>query len=572
MNKRFNNIRLGTKMLFPLIPPIIALIVLSVLSISFINQLSTKLIDNLYNESHASSSWLLNADRDFYQALVAQEHMTNSKDAAAVSDFKASYEENVAQTVERVHKAKDIMSKNKEKFQGYKHEKSGKTAFELFDSFDSQFKEWKALPSSASLTQFDAARESINEIEEILDMYSLDIIAESADFVSQVKQIMLIGLAVALIISLIISLIVIRNVKKRTNITVKLIQKTAELDLKFDRDFEGFLNEKDEFALIIQAEARARQEFRTIIQHVKDESAQLEQVINTVNTRMIELDDSVQDISATTEQLSAGMEETAAATEAMNATSTEIERAVGSIALKAQDGAKSAVELNTRTTQLNKDFQESHNNGNLAYLTVKENLEKAMGESKAVEEISILADAIIQITSQTNLLALNAAIEAARAGEFGRGFAVVANEIRKLAENSKRAADEIQEVTNVVIHSVGNLKSNSFELLRFFNENVSEDYISMLNATKQYAKEAYDNDDRSTDLSATTQQLLASIESLVSSTNEIASAAHEGASGTSNIAEKTMLAAISTSEALSEMQASKLGIQTLVQAVAKFKV
>jgi methyl-accepting chemotaxis protein len=62
------------------------------------------------------------------------------------------------------------------------------------------------------------------------------------------------------------------------------------------------------------------------------------------------------------------------------------------------------------------------------------------------QRIGAIVDAITGIAEQTNLLALNAAIEAARAGEQGRGFAVVAEEVRKLAEESERAAGEIGDL------------------------------------------------------------------------------------------------------------------------------
>jgi methyl-accepting chemotaxis protein len=266
------------------------------------------------------------------------------------------------------------------------------------------------------------------------------------------------------------------------------------------------------------------------------------------------------------------MEETAASTQEMNATSAEIENAIESVAEKAQHGAQTGNEINQRAAELGVSFKESYDNGQRIFANVTKKLEKALEESKAVEQINVLADSILGITEQTNLLALNAAIEAARAGEAGKGFAVVAEEIRHLAEDSKNTVSKIQDVTKIVVGSVDNLAANSNELLGFVKNDVANDYRTMLDSTSQYNNDADKINELVTDLSATSQQVLASIQNMTKTINEVTTASNEGAGGTSNIAEKAAVISEKAEEILSSINSTKDGANELNGMVIKFKL
>jgi methyl-accepting chemotaxis protein len=280
----------------------------------------------------------------------------------------------------------------------------------------------------------------------------------------------------------------------------------------------------------------------------------------------------MEDISASTEELSAGMEETSAATEEVSSTVEEINIAVQNISQKAQDGAVTVDGINRRATTLRSDFEKSQQNASDVRLQVQEKLEKSLEETKAVEKINELANGILGIASQTNLLALNASIEAARAGEAGRGFAVVADEIGKLADESTRTVNQMQQINQQVFNAVGNLSENAKELMKFVSVNVANDYEKMLLATHDYTNDANKVDDIVTELSATSQELLASIENITSAISGVATATNEGAQGTSSIAGRASESASESSKTVVETGKVKEAVDSLMTAVRIFKI
>ena len=145
---------------------------------------------------------------------------------------------------------------------------------------------------------------------------------------------------------------------------------------------------------------------------------------------------------------------------------------------------------------------------------IRSSLQKALEDAKVVEKIGILADSILNITGQTNLLALNASIEAARAGDAGRGFAVVAEEIRVLAEQSQEAVANIQAVTENVSSAVGNLAKDSNRLLDYVDQDVVESFALFEKMADDYNADATKINELVSDFSATSEELLASINSI----------------------------------------------------------
>ena len=364
-----------------------------------------------------------------------------------------------------------------------------------------------------------------------------DVLGVKNEFSSYESNSRMAIIGIAVVMEVILILVLTASIVKPLKKSLTHIDEIAQGD--FSKEFEqDLLKRKDDFGQLADSLEKMRSEMKELIGEVKSEALEITGMVQEIDTSLQALDDQIENVSATTEELAAGMEETAASSEEMNAMSHEIESAAKSIAERSQDGATEADEIRDRAVKIKKDTDENDRRTRSIHEEINESLTKALEDIKVVDQINVLAKSIMDITGQTNLLALNASIEAARAGEAGKGFAVVADEIRVLAEQSKAAVAHIQEVTGNVTAAVENLANDAERLLEFVGNDVVESLGGFAEMANSYNSDAANVDSLVTDFSASSEQLLASINGVMDAISDVSKTATEGATGTTDIAEK----------------------------------
>ncbi|HYX07886.1 MAG TPA: methyl-accepting chemotaxis protein, partial [Bacteroidales bacterium] len=254
----------------------------------------------------------------------------------------------------------------------------------------------------------------VNSVNTTMEAFSQSIDEESktADVLydgtnKNIFTVATIVLLLSIIISVILIIVVTQSIVTGMKRAVGLSEAISDGDLTINIENE-FLTRKDEVGALTNA--------------LQNMVLKLREIIGDVQQGSDNIATASEQISSGSQQISQGATEQASSTEEVSSSMEEM---------------TSNIQQNTDNSRQTEQIARSAEEG------VNKVGQSAKDSLSSVRDISEKIGIINDIAFQTNILALNAAVEAARAGEHGKGFAVVAAEVRKLAERSKVAADEI---------------------------------------------------------------------------------------------------------------------------------
>lgn len=294
-------------------------------------------------------------------------------------------------------------------------------------------------------------------------------------------------LFMGVVISMLMAVYILRGINQNLNLANATIDKLAKGDLTQD------------------IEKQAEYDFGRLINNLRNLSEKLKDILVTAQTASSNIAITSNEMSSNSQQVSQGATEQAASVEEMAASMEEISSNI-------QQNTDNAQKTKKISAQAAKEIDQGRHNIDITVDSMQ----------TIAEKISIIGE----IAFQTNILALNAAVEAARAGEHGKGFGVVAAEVGKLAERSKIAAAEIDELSKSGVEIA--LKSK--EMLHKFVPSIEETsklVEEISNASVEQNAGVEQINDSIQMLNQVTQQNAASSEEMATVSEELAAQADQ---------------------------------------------
>lgn len=363
--------------------------------------------------------------------------------------------------------------------------------------------------------------------------YMQDYNSGSYDILKMLFIIIAISIVIGLVIIVLFSKHMITPIRR---ISERLLQ-MSDGNLQID---EIHIKNRDETKVLADSFNNMLTNMKELIGTIKSSSATVFDFSNSLSNIMEQTQIAIHEVSSTIQEVSQAVNEEAESTE------SAVDK-INGLAQNIEVVADTAHQMNTIATETGRlsgvgmDAVET-----LMDTTEKTNsttsvIVKAVGNmAESGQKIDVITETITQISKQTNLLALNASIEAARAGEAGRGFVVVAEEIRKLAEQSEGAVQEIRAIISE-IRSDSQESEKAVELTTevtkeqnyavqstgdAFRE-ISKVLKDLILSVEQIHVESVSMNDRKNDIVDLMGNISASVEETSASTQEVAASTEE---------------------------------------------
>ena len=387
---------------------------------------------------------------------------------------------------------------------------------------------------------------------EVLSTHANDTAFEARERLTSVYVSSLVSNGIVIIISVILIIVAIYCVMKYVIKPIIATNKDIRDIIDGIDNGEGDLTKRvrvisnDEIADLGNGINLFMDKLQEILKLIIENTNYMENVVAEVDGSVVKSNDSASDLSAMTEELSATMQDVGLSVNTINDNADNILKDVEIIATKSDDINQFSKEMKANAEKIESDARYNMVQTGEKVGNILDVLNKAIEDSKSVDQVNNLTNDILNISSQTNLLALNASIEAARAGEAGKGFAVVADEIRQLADSSRETANKIQSINSVVVAAVNNLSDNANNLVSYLQQTILPEFQTFVDGGVKYKENASYIENAMDEFVEKTDVLKKNMDEIAHSINTITTVVDDGAAGVNN-------AAISTQDLVEDM-------------------
>ncbi|MBR4795482.1 MAG: methyl-accepting chemotaxis protein [Lachnospiraceae bacterium] len=438
-------------------------------------------------------------------------------------------------------------------------------AFEGKDYEDDEIVEWGGINV---LTEYAPIYNSAGQIVAIIGCdFNAD---EMLDNLSSTRTMGIVSTVIAVIVAIALLMFIIGKMMRAINAIdgkiYDIVNNEGDLTQKLD------VLTTDELGNIEMSVNSLLDYIRNIMINISKNSNELSNSSDLVAKSSNSAEGGVHEVANTMEGMSAAMEETAASVTNINEIIRKNRDDIEKINNEAEEGLRSSEVTMSNAEKIYKQAIAEQQKADERATAMKEAVADKIEKSKAVEQIGMLTENILEISGQTNLLALNASIEAARAGDAGRGFAVVADEISKLASNSADAATKIQDVSNIVTEAVEQLSREAENMLDFLADVTKKGYDSLLDTSNAYKQDVDDLGQKMKLFSEESSELNKSMATMADAMDQINEAVNSCAEDITKVAETSIDLKSGVSDINKEATFNKGIADNLLTEVNRFKL